>query len=285
MSIATDLAAILATEPVDLSRAALTVARIEYPGLDIGESLQPLDRLGALAADRLADLPPKATEARIAALNALVFEEHGFAGNRANYGDFRNSLLNVVLDRRLGIPITLALVYMEVARRAGLGVLGVAFPGHFLMRVPAIGGGAATILDPFDGGARMDQAACRRLLSRHLGALGDEVPLDWKLLDPCTPQHLIARLLNNLKRTYVESRSFPQARLATDLLLAVDPSLLSERRDRGLIAYHLDDYPSALRDLEDYLRLGKWDDDDDRKERDRIWEHVKALRRRVAGMN
>jgi regulator of sirC expression with transglutaminase-like and TPR domain len=91
-------------------------------------------------------------------------------------------------------------------------------------------------------------------------------------------------MLNNLKRTYVEMRSFPQAYAATDMILAVDPTLLPELRDRGLLAYHLDDYPSALRDLEDYLRLNAWTDDQ-RKERGEIWNHIKNLRRRVAGLN
>ena len=105
-------------------------------------------------------------------MNAFLFDEERFAGNRAHYSDFRNSLLNVVLGRRLGIPITLAVVYIEVARRAGLEVQGIAFPGHFLMRVPL---GArdsdlpALVLDPFAGGAEMDEAACQRRLGTQLG--------------------------------------------------------------------------------------------------------------------
>ena len=95
---------------------------------------------------------------------------------------------------------------------------------------------------------------------------------------------MLARMLNNLKRTYVELRSFPQAYAATDMILAVDPSLLTELRDRGLLAYHLDDFTSALRDLEDYLKLNAWTDDE-RKERDELWNHIKNLRRRVAGLN
>jgi regulator of sirC expression with transglutaminase-like and TPR domain len=92
-------------------------------------------------------------------------------------------------------------------------------------------------------------------------------------------------MLNNLKRTYVELRSFPHARCVTDLLLAVDPTLIVELRDRGLLAYHLDDFPSALRDLEHYLRLTPQSDGLDRDEGRQIWDHVKTLRRRVAGMN
>ena len=112
-----------------------------------------------------------------------------------------------------------------------------------------------------------------------------DVPLDRGLLRPCSPRHMLARMLNNLKRTYVELRSFPQARLTTEMLLVVDPTLIVELRDRGLLNYHLDDFPAALRDLEAYLRLSSQSDSVDRDERNQIWEHVKNLRRRVAGMN
>jgi regulator of sirC expression with transglutaminase-like and TPR domain len=286
--LAAELQAVLADEPIDLARGALAIAGLEYPNLDPEPTLHVLDRLARQAAQRLAHTSGS-VHARIAALNGLIFEDEGFAGNRTHYDDFRNSLLNVVIERRVGIPLTLALVYMEVARRAGVEVRGVAFPGHFLMRVPAgTSGGQADdiILDPFDAGAERSQGDCRALLARHLGHEDDEsAPLDPVLLYPCTPRHMLARMLNNLKRTYVELRSFPQARRATSLLLAVDPTRLSELRDRGLLAYHLDDFPAALRDLGDYLRLNTWGDESAPGERDQIRAHVKTLTRRVAGMN
>jgi regulator of sirC expression with transglutaminase-like and TPR domain len=279
--------AVLTDDPVDLARAALVIARIEYPALDAAVSLDMLARLGERAAIRLGDTG-SSVRARVATLNAFLFDEERFTGNHAHYTDFRNSLLNVVLGRRLGIPITLALVYMEVARRAGLDVQGVAFPGHFLMRVPLgarDGDLRALILDPFHAGTEMDDAACQRLLGTHLGQLGEELPFDRTLLKPCSSRQMLARMLNNLKRIYVEVRSFPQAKAATDLLLVLDPMLHAERRDRGLLAYHLDDYAGALRDLEDYLRLNSWSARSEREEHDRIWQHVKTLRRRVAGLN
>jgi regulator of sirC expression with transglutaminase-like and TPR domain len=287
MSIVTDLHGLLSTEPLDLARAALTIARLEYPNLRFTKSLDTLDRLGERAAARLQPGNGAPLRARIAALNRLLFEEEGFAGNRTHYEDFRNSCLNVVLDRRLGIPITLALVYIEVARRAGLTVLGVGFPGHFLMRVPGEypDGGRDLILDPFNRGVEIDVQDCRALLSKHLGMLNEDIPLDPALLRPCAPRHMLARMLNNLKRTYVELRSFPQARCVSDLLLTVDPSLLSEVRDRGLLAYHLDDFPAALRDLESYLRLSPKVDHEGRQEWKQLWDHVKTLRQRVAGLN
>jgi regulator of sirC expression with transglutaminase-like and TPR domain len=283
-----DFEAALADDPVDVARAALVIARIEYPTLDAAPSLDALDRLGERAAARLGGAAAVSVRSRIAALNAFLFEEEHFAGNRSHYMDFRNSLLNVVLGRRLGIPLTLALVYMEVARRAGIDVEGVAFPGHFLMRVPL---GArdpdlpALVLDPFSGGAEMDDAACRRLLGTHLGHLGDDLPFDRALLRPCSARQLLARMLNNLKRIYVDLRSFPQAKAATDLLLVLDPMMHAERRDRGLLAYHLDDYAGALRDLEDYLRLNSWSTGREGDEHHQIWEHVKTIRRRVAAFN
>ena len=115
--------------------------------------------------------------------------------------------------------------------------------------------------------------------------MGDESEYSPELLRPCSQKQMLARMLNNLKRTYVEWRSFPQARWTTELLLVTEPNLLSELRDRGLLAYHLDDFPAALRDLEDYLRLNHWTENADREEREQIWEHVKNLRRRVAGLN
>jgi len=283
-ALAVELQALLDREPLDLAAAALVVAKIEYPRLDPRVTIDQLNALGDRAArqiDRLEDAPVRT---RLAELSRFLYAEVGFAGDRAHYGDFRNSLLNVVVERRLGIPISLALVYTEVSRRCGIEVFGVSFPGHFLVRVPDDAGregGDAIILDPFGGGREMDELACHELLERQIG---ESVAFDQSLLAPCTGRQWLARMLNNLKRTYVEQRSFPQALLATELLYAVDPASGTGLRDRGLLAYHLDDFPSALRDLEQYLRLRNWQERD-REERDRVVEHVKTLRGRVAGLN
>jgi len=274
----------LETHPFDLAGAALIIARLEYPHLDRGRALRTLDELGAWAAERLKDIDPGDLPARVKRLNRFFYGECGFAGNRDWYADVRNSMLNVVIERRLGIPITLALVYMEVATRAGVAVRGVAFPGHFLLRVPASRRSSREplILDPFNGGAVLSEADCRTLLSSQMG---DEVPFSPAMLQPCAPAHVVARLLNNLKRIYIDLRAFAYARRVTDLLLALDPTLLYERRDRGLLSYHLDDFPAALRDLEDYLRLHSWTDAGPRREREQLEQHVAALRRRVVSLN
>jgi regulator of sirC expression with transglutaminase-like and TPR domain len=282
-----------------LARAALAIARVEYPALDPEPYLQRIQRMGEAAAGRLhrRDGQGRVDDApAIATLNAYLYEELGFSGNREHYDDPRNSFLNEVLDRRTGIPITLAVIYLEVARHAGMHIEGVNFPGHFLLRIPAAAGADDLILDPFHGGALLSEIDCRQLLRHHVG---DEAAFDSGLLATATRQQIVVRMLVNLKRLYVRMRSFPQARFIADLLLAVDPSALAELRDRGLLAYHMEDFGAALRDLETYLRLmpqsdapvdsggasGGSDDAQEPSESAQIWEHVKTLRRRVAGFN
>lgn len=260
------------------------MAQIEYPGLDPTFTRRTLDQLGERAALRLALLDGAPVRARLTALSRLLFDDEGFSGNRDHYGDFRNSLLNVVVERRVGIPISLGLVYAEVARRAGIDVLGVSFPGHFLLRVPDDAredDDGAIILDPFDRGRELNELECHALLERHVG---EAARFNRALLGACTRRQWLTRMLNNLKRIYIELRSFPHAHQVTELLYAIDPTADVELRDRGLLAYHLDDYPAALRDLERYLSRRSWSRED-RDEHDRVMEHVKNLRSRVAGLN
>jgi regulator of sirC expression with transglutaminase-like and TPR domain len=282
-SVTAEFRDVVADDPLDIPRAALVVAKLEYPDLDPVPSLERLWRLGdqvARATTHMANAPVRDV---LAAVSHELYAKAGFAGNRLHYDDFRNSLLNVVLARGLGIPITLALVYMEVAKRADVDVQGVGFPGHFLMRGPEDDNGEPPlILDPFDEGRELGELECRALLER---SQGEDAQYSPELLKPCTRRHMLARMLNNLKRNYVEIRSFPQAHAVTDLILALDPTLLFELRDRGLLAYHLDAYPAALADLEDYIRLNSWTDEEHDTERKEIWDHIKTLRRRVAAMN
>jgi regulator of sirC expression with transglutaminase-like and TPR domain len=277
----------------DLPRAALIIARLEYPQLDPAPSLGQLTRLGALLTVRLERLGRKVdVHDQVTALNNLLFDDEGFAGNEARYEDPRNSFLNEVLERRTGIPVTLSLVYLEVARRAGLHMEGVNFPGHFLVRCRGTrrhpDGTRELIIDPFHRGALLTEAACRQLLRRHLG---EDATFDRRLLAPADKPEILERMLLNLKRLYIGMRSFPQARDVVDLLLALDPASLSEVRDRGLLSYHLGEHSAALRDLEAYLQgsartLGSLPpDEESRGEYQQVWEHVKTLRRRIASFN
>jgi regulator of sirC expression with transglutaminase-like and TPR domain len=275
----------------DLAGAALVFARVEYPALSAAPYLERLDEMGREVRARL-DMQQAAAgrlgvRTRVDLLSHYLFDEQKFSGNRDAYDDPRNSYLNEVLDRGLGIPITLGLVYMEVARRAGFRVDGVNFPGHFLLSCPGEPAGpdrAGLILDPFDGGAVLDEFDCRRLLHEHVG---EDLSFDPGLLAPASSHQILSRMLVNLKLAYVAMRSYPQARDVTELLLAIDPTAFNELRDRGLLAYQLNDFASALRDLERYLRFtsGQPPDGQGNDEQDQVWEYVKALRKRVASYN
>ena len=275
----------------DLATAALLMARLEYPKLDSSHYLDRLDQMGVTAERRLAQLRDRGDPMEsIRALNTYLFDEEGFAGNERRYDDPRNSFLNDVLERRTGIPITLSLVYMEVARRAGVSLEGVNFPGHFLLRVRSWNGQTEildhdVIVDPFHGGAVLSETDCRRLLRQHSS---DRAVFDSRLLVGATKPQILIRMLVNLKRIYLKMRSFPQARAVTEMLVSLNPSAMAELRDRGLLAYHLNDFSAALRDLEDYLRFtkrGESNSDDHGSEQQEIWEHIKTLRRRVASLN
>jgi regulator of sirC expression with transglutaminase-like and TPR domain len=299
--------AALSPDP-DLAIAALMIARIEYPRLDAGPYLDQLDAIGREARRRVTEARPSlhAAEvpsevdaegyARVVALNDYLFGELRFVGNDRHYEDPRNSFLNEVIDRRTGIPITLALVYIEVARRADLHVEGVNFPGHFLVRYPGPRGAMPMaqdlIIDAHHGGAFLSEDACRTLLRRQSdggregqdGREADSNGIDPRVFARATKPQILLRMLLNLKRIYVQMHSFPQARAITELMLAVDPSAIHELRDRGLLAYHLGDFSAALRDLQSYLQLSSGPDLD-REEHEQIWEHVKNLRKRVASRN
>ena len=271
-----------------LAPAALVIARVECPRLDPDPYIARLDAMGDAArrvverhASSSGDMSP---QCGVKALNEYLFAELGFTGNREKYEDPRNSCLNEVLERRTGIPLTLSIVYMEVARRAGLQVDGINFPGHFLVRCPQAHKGHQLVIDPFHSGALLSEHNCRLLLQKHVGS---EVSFSRSLLAPATRSQILVRMLLNLKRIYVHMRSFPQARDITELLLALTPSALSELRDRGLLAYQLNDVTGALRDLQAYLKLSSMSepDKDARAEHQQIWEHVKTLRRRVAALN
>lgn len=274
----------------DLAAPAFLIARIEYPRLDPEPYLDQLDAMGDAAAHHVAKLAgaDAPLPARIDAVNKYLFDELHYTGNREQFEDPRNSCLNEVMDRKKGIPITMALVYIEVARRAGVRAEGINFPGHFLVRClqdlhtddPSEG----LIVDPFHAGAILNEQECRQLLDPHLGG---EAAFEPALLARATRRQILVRMLLNLKRLYVKMHSFPQARMTTDALLALQPSSLADLRDRGLLAYHMSDFAHALRDLENYLKLARLSEQDDeqKKETEQVWEHVKTLRRRVAQLN
>ena len=286
------LVELLSDPEMSLTDAALEIARLEYPRLDADATRASLARFGERAALRIEKMDGAPARDRVRELNAVLYDEAGFEGDRLHYDDLRNSCLNAVVARRRGIPITLSIVYMDVAARAGIAAQGVSFPGHFLVRCDDV------ILDPFTGGVELSETDCRRILTNHVG---EDAVFTPDLLDPAAPRAIVERMLTNLKRLYVRQQAFADARRVTDILLALDPASQEERRDRGLLSFHLGDMNGALRDLETYLEHERLlralpnrtheppnaepSEPPNDEESDRIWDHVKTLRRRVASFN
>jgi regulator of sirC expression with transglutaminase-like and TPR domain len=231
---------------IDLAEAALLIAAEAYPGLDVAHYLHALDELAAAAQPALRDAG--ADGARVRRLVEFLAVERGFRGNQEDYYDRRNSFLNEVLERRTGIPITLALVYTEVARRLGLTLVGVGFPGHFLAKHP---GPPELIIDPFFGQI-LTPADCQQRLR---AVLGEDAQLDPAHLRVATAKEILVRMLRNLKQVALQTREYEPALACSERILLVEPELPSELRDRGLLCEQLECYAAARADLERFLAL------------------------------
>jgi regulator of sirC expression with transglutaminase-like and TPR domain len=238
----------IAQDPIDLVRAALAVAREEYPDLDESKYLRMLDRL----ADGVHEgLPAGATlERRVGRMNTHLFHEVGFSGNHADYYDPRNSFLNEVLDRRTGIPLTLSIVYIEVGRRCGLAVEGVGFPAHFLCKVKLAEG--ELIVDPFHRGQLLGVDELKRRLA---SAVGEQVKLDPRLLRAAKPRDILVRMLQNLRAVYQGRNDIPRALSAVDRLLLLAPDNVRGLRERAQLYEQLGGSAAAAADLEKVLDL------------------------------
>lgn len=235
---------------IDLAEAALLIAQEEYPDLRISDYLARLNELAAQARTVIGSVR-SATE-QVERLNHFLFVESGFVGNDKRYYDARNSYLNEVLDRRTGIPISLSVVYCEVAKRLGLPVCGVSFPGHFLVKYA---GDTEIIIDAFFGEV-IDQRECERRL---VGIYGPQVRFDKRYLRPASTREILVRLLSNLKEIYVEKHDAMRALACVERILLLTPDSPTDLRDRGILYQRLECFGSALRDLERYLALSPQD--------------------------
>ena len=232
-------------EDLDLGRAALLVAGEEYPDMDVAACLQHLDDFAAAVRQRA---PAGATAAELAAQTArYLFEEMGFRGNSADYYHPDNSYFNRVLATRAGIPITLSLLFLEVARRVGLRCSGVGMPGHFLVGLA----GGELYLDPFHAAAPLTAADCRRLAE---GLFGPRMAWRDDYLTPCTKYEFLFRLLNNLKVVYERHGPPTKAVGVIQRMLMVNPQAVSLHKDLAEAQYQLRQYRAALQSLETYLR-------------------------------
>lgn len=241
-------------EELDLLTGALLIARDARPALDCAGIEAQLDELSAplaeLASARLSD--------QAEGLALELSERYGLSGNRTDYYDPDNSFIDQVLARRRGIPISLSLVYVEVAQRAGLRASGVGFPGHFLVRLDS-GSEEYLILDPFSGGRVLDFPDLERML--------DQVGwprrvLQQGLLDPSPLRLILARMLTNLRSVYLKRGELPRLLVVLDRLVALIPDSKDALRDRGILNAELGAPEAARADLQSYLR--RWPEADDR---------------------
>lgn len=237
---------LMATEEVPLAEASLAIAAEEYPGID---PYGYIARLNTMAARVRVHAPePARAGSVLLAVRTVLFDEEKFRGNDEDYYDPRNSYLNEVLDRRLGIPITLSILLMEVARRAGLPLVGVAFPGHFLAKY-APPGGPEVFIDAYNGGEVLSADEC---IARFQAASHGR-PVEPRHLAGVGSRQILARMLHNLKRIYLERSDDVRLWWVVDRLLMLDPSQHEELRDRGLISARLGNAAAAARDLSAYL--------------------------------
>ena len=235
-------------EKIDLIRAALVIARTEYPNLDIEIYAARMEQL----ARRVAALVPHPDpQPALAALNRVLFEELNLRGNREDYYDPRNSFLNDVLDRGLGIPITLAIVYMEVARRVGFSLAGVGMPGHFLLKHYGHDG-KETLIDCFNRGDVLTRQDCQSRLDE---IYSGEMTLRPEFLHPISRRQILTRMLNNLKTVYLSTRNFRKALPIADLILVIYPQSAEDVKQRALLRYSMGLQRLAAEDLDDYLKM------------------------------
>jgi regulator of sirC expression with transglutaminase-like and TPR domain len=244
-------------DQINLAKAALMVAREEYPQLPEERYLGQLDVLAEETRDRLDD-----ENAHLVILQELLgtlYNRHEFRGNKEAYYDPRNSFLNDVIDRRLGIPLTLGMVVLEVGWRLGLPLEGVNFPGHFLVRFK--GDAIDLLIDPYDGGAVRFEDEAQELLDRVYGGM---VQTRESFLKASTKREMLVRLLVNLKSIYLNVRDHGRALAAVERIQLIRPIAPGEIRDKGVILARLGRREEALEQLEAYLNVAPGASDTER---------------------
>ena len=255
-------------DEIDLGRAAVAIATQEYPDLKIDDCLSQLDALGQAVELRMGD--EKNPYRIIAALNTVLFKELGFQGNRSEYYDPKNSFLNDVITRKKGIPISLSVIYMEVARRVGVSLAGVGLPGHFLVKYED--DAVEILIDVFNGGEIRFREDLERMLQQ---LYRGQVSYQAGFVAALGKRDILRRMLNNLKWIYLERGEPLKSLSVLDQLVILDPRSASEIRDRGLLYITLERYAQALEDLDSYLRLAPGADDVEM-----VKAHIESVRQR-----
>lgn len=231
-------------DQVDLCEAALWIAAEARPSLSVPQYLARVDELAAQASASLGACDAATGAARLVRFLSV---DQGFTGNAEDYYDARNSYLDQVLERRTGIPITLSILWVGIARRLGLDAAGVAFPGHFLARVERPDGNPV-VVDAFSG-RLLGERECEALWER---AAGHSARFDATMIRPAPPREVLARVLRNLKQIHAQAGELEEALRCSDGILALLPDEPLELRDRGLLLRALGCFGPALRDLEHF---------------------------------
>jgi regulator of sirC expression with transglutaminase-like and TPR domain len=243
-------------DKIDLADAALLIARTAYPDLIASQYTERLDQW----ADRLRKVVGFSSSAGdiLSGLNRILFDEEGFRGDQNNYYDPRNSFLNRVMERKLGIPITLSLVYSEVGRRAGFPVHGIALPGHF---IAGLFDAAGTVyIDPFNRGEILAEKECREMIKVRFGP-GAAAESAWK--SPAGKKAILKRMLRNLRGIYQQTGRTLQAFEMIQWILAIDPDSPAELKERGLLYEAMGNNAFAVRDFNRYLEIEPSAEDDE----------------------
>ncbi len=265
-------------DSIPLTEAALSIAQDVYPKLDLAAVQSELDRLSSILKARLpADAP---AVQRLRALNRYFFRELGFSGNRNDYYDPDNSYLNRVLERRRGIPISLAVLYMELGQQIGLPLRGISFPGHFLVKLKVRAGDI--FLDPYSG-LSLSREQLEERLAQFFDARGLDVPTDLALIpsiQEASSRDILMRMLRNLKSVYHDRKDFDRLLEVQNRLVVLLPEVSTERRDRGLIYAQLECPRAALEDLDFYLTEAP-----DAAEAPEIRETISVLRNALNRLN
>ncbi len=256
---------------VTLDRAALDIAQFEYPDLDPGPWIQRLDTIAA-EIDALCGRSGSG-EQFVESANHVLFGKLGLLGNEREYYDVRNSCLNDVLDRRLGIPITLSLVYMETARRLGRPVYGIGLPSHFIVQYADAG--FDCYIDPFHGGELLNREECAALVRERTGA--DPQPASFI---PCLPKQIVMRMLQNLKAAYVGSGLYEKAVRVMDTVLLSGGVAADEYKQRAVVLLQLKRYSAAMADLQTYLSS-----EPKAADRSDVVKQIEAIHRYLGALN
>lgn len=262
-------------EEIPLTEAALLVASHRYPELDIDYYLETIAGFGAAASARV--VANSGVTEKVAVLNHYLFDELGFKPNAAHYHDPRNSLLNDVVERRTGIPITLSLLYMAVGEHLGLDLSGVCFPGHFLVKCELARG--TVVLDPFGRGQSLALTDLQRMLRETRGGEVSRAIIAG-LLVAATKRQILLRMLRNLKLIYLQEEQFDTALAIMDWIVAADPNQPAEIRDRGMLYQKLECFRAAVSDFEHYLELAPGCSDGDG-----VRQRLAALQHSVSRLN